>query len=166
MDTDVKMSAHFYVSYGKRYHGYLRVISKNKDLTFKFKNGEVNKKMMNTNFSCSQCSKTWQKSGTTNCWSNDPETMPPKPGNCPSKDHMEVIQECFELYKGDSDDARMAQVAAKVEGLCYQPVPGSQTLNARWTRVEDTIAFAKLMGYEKLALRPVSVCSMRPTYWQ
>jgi len=27
-----------------RYHGYLRVISKNKGLIFKFKNGEVNKK--------------------------------------------------------------------------------------------------------------------------
>lgn len=65
---------------------------------------------------------------------------------------MEVIQECFELYKGDSDDAKMAQVAAKVEGLCYQPVPGSQALNARWTRVEDTIAFAKLMGYEKIGI--------------
>ncbi|MBU1418785.1 MAG: DUF1847 domain-containing protein [Proteobacteria bacterium] len=108
--------------------------------------------MKNTNFSCSKCSKTWQKSGETNCWSNDPESMPPQPGNCPSKDHLEVIQECFELYKGDSDDAKIAKVAAKVEGLCYQPVPGSEAVNARWNRVEDTIAFAKLMGYEKLGI--------------
>ncbi len=108
--------------------------------------------MKNTNFSCSQCSKTWQKRGTTHCWSNDPETMPPKPGNCPSKEHLEVIQDCFELYKGDSEDAKMARVAAKVEGLCYQPIPGSAALNARWTRVEDTIAFAKLMGYEKIGI--------------
>jgi uncharacterized metal-binding protein len=107
--------------------------------------------MKNTNFSCSQCSKTWQKSGLTNCWSNDPETIP-KPGNCPSKHHLEVIQECFELYKGDSDDAKIAQVAAKVEGLCYQPMPGSEAVHARWTRVEDTIAFAKLMGYEKIGI--------------
>ena len=63
-----------------------------------------------------------------------------------------MIQECFDLYKGDSADARMAQVAAKVEGLCYQPVPGSDAINARWTRVEDTIAFAKLMGYEKIGI--------------
>ena len=108
--------------------------------------------MTNTNFSCSQCGKTWQKNNTTHCWSNDPETRPPKPGNCPSKDHLEVIQECFELYKGDSEDAKMARVAAKVEGLCYQPIPGSEALNARWTRVEDTIAFAKLMDYEKIGI--------------
>ena len=63
-----------------------------------------------------------------------------------------MIQECFELYKGDSDEAKMAQVAAKVEGLCYQPVPGSEAVNARWTRVEDTIAFAKLMGYKKIGI--------------
>jgi len=107
--------------------------------------------MKNTNFSCSQCSKIWQKSDSTNCWSNDPETIP-KPGNCPSKDHLEVIQECFELYKGDSDDAKIAQVAAKVEGLCYQPMSGSEAVHARWTRVEDTIAFAKLMGYEKIGI--------------
>jgi uncharacterized metal-binding protein len=102
--------------------------------------------MKKTNFSCSQCSKTWQKQGGTNCWSNDPEAVPPKPGNCPSKDHLEVIQESFELYKGDSVEAKMARVAAKVEGLCYQPVPGSEAVNARWTRVEDTIAFAKLLN--------------------
>jgi uncharacterized metal-binding protein len=65
---------------------------------------------------------------------------------------MEVIQECFELYKGDSDEAKMAQVAAKVEGLCYQPVPGSEAVNARWTRVEDTIAFARLMDYKKIGI--------------
>ena len=75
--------------------------------------------MKKTNFSCSQCSVTWQKSGSTNCWSKDPEDMPPKPGNCPSIEHLDVIQESFELYQGDSDEAKMAQVAAKVEGLCY-----------------------------------------------
>ena len=46
----------------------------------------------------------------------------------------------------------MASVAAKVEGLCYQPIPGSDAINARWTRVEDTIAFAKLMGYKKIGM--------------
>lgn len=108
--------------------------------------------MKNTQFSCSQCSNTWQKSGTTHCWCNDPKTMPPKPGNCPSKEHLDVIQESFELYKGDSEEAKMAQVAAKVEGLCYQPIAGSTAVNARWTRVEDTIAFAKLMRYTKIGI--------------
>jgi len=108
--------------------------------------------MKKTNFSCSQCSAVWQKSGATNCWSKGKETQPPKPGNCPSREHLEVIEECFELYKGDSEEAKMAQVAARVEGLCYQPVPGSEAVNARWTRVEDTIAFAKLMGYKKIGI--------------
>lgn len=119
---------------------------------YNLKMEKVIKQMKHTDFSCSQCSKTWQKSGTTNCWGNDPETDPPKPGNCPSKDHLDVIRESFDLYKGDSDVAKMARVAAKVEGLCYQPIPGSQALNARWTRVEDTIAFAKLMGYKKIGI--------------
>ncbi|MBU0946718.1 MAG: DUF1847 domain-containing protein [Proteobacteria bacterium] len=108
--------------------------------------------MKKTNFSCSQCSNIWQKSGATNCWSNDPESIPPKPGNCPSQEHLEVIEECFELYKGDSEDAKIAKVAAKVEGLCYQPVPGSEAVNACWNRVEDTIAFAKLMDYKKIGI--------------
>ncbi len=109
-------------------------------------------KMKDTDFSCSRCSSTWQKKGTTSCWGGDSEDNIPLPGNCPSKNHGEVIQECFDLYKGSSDDAKMAQVAAKVEGLCYQPIPGRKAVNARWTRVEDTIAFARLMGYEKIGI--------------
>jgi uncharacterized metal-binding protein len=31
-------------------------------------------------------------------------------------------------------------------------VPGSDAVNARWTRVEDTIALAKLMGYKKIGI--------------
>ena len=105
-----------------------------------------------TNFTCSKCSAAWRKSGSTNCWSSDPENKPPKPGNCPTRDNSDIIKESFELYKGDAEDARMASVAAKVEGLCYQPIPGSDAINARWTRVEDTIAFAKLMGYKKIGM--------------
>ena len=80
-------------------------------------------------FTCGQCSKVWQKSGGTNCWSGDPDNKPAKPGNCPSRDNMDVIEECFDLYKGNSEDAKMAQVAARVEGLCYQPIPGSSAVN-------------------------------------
>jgi len=102
--------------------------------------------------SCSKCSAVWQKCGTTNCWSGDPASAPPKPGNCPSDQFEDVVTSSFEEYHGDSEDARIAFVAARVEGLCYQPVPGSDAVNARWTRVEDTIAFAKLMGYKKIGM--------------
>ena len=101
---------------------------------------------------CAKCSSVWQKHGTTNCWSGDPVLAPPKLGNCPSDVFGDVVQESFDEYLGDSEDAKIAFVAARVEGLCYQPVPGSDAVNARWTRVEDTIAFAKLMGYKKIGM--------------
>jgi len=103
-------------------------------------------------FTCSLCSAVWQKTGSTNCWSADPSSGPPKPAYCPSNDHIDLIHQSLSLYKGDNEDARMAKVATRVEGLCYQPVPGSEAVNARWTRVEDTIAFAKLMGYKRIGI--------------
>ncbi len=109
--------------------------------------------MKNKNeFSCALCSSVWRKSGATHCWSADPSHKPAKPRYCPTHDHGAVIKECFDLYKGDNEDAKIAKVAAKVEGLCYQPVPGSDAVNARWTRVEDTIAFAKLMKFERIGI--------------
>lgn len=102
--------------------------------------------------SCSRCNAVWQKSGTTNCWSGNPETAPPRPANCPANSYAPVIEEAFDVMKGEGEDARLAMVAARVEGLCYQPIPGSDTVNARWTRVEDTIALAKLMGYQKIGI--------------
>lgn len=101
--------------------------------------------------SCASCSAVWQKSGTTNCWSS-PENRPGRPANCPSKTSPEIIDESFAQYRGDSEDARLARMAAKVEGLCYQKMPGSDAVVARWTRVEDTIALAKLMGWEKIGI--------------
>lgn len=103
-------------------------------------------------FSCSSCGAVWQKTGRTNCWSADAENRPAKPGYCPSQEHMTEIQESFDLYTGDSQEARMAQAATRVEGLCYEHQPGSTAIRARWTRVEDTIAFAKLMGYKKIGI--------------
>lgn len=102
--------------------------------------------------SCADCSAVWGKKGTTNCWSGDPETAPPRPVNCPGGTDEVLIREAFEIYTGDGEDAKMANVGAKVEGMCYQPVPGSNAVNARWTRVEDTVAFAKLMGYKLVGL--------------
>lgn len=108
--------------------------------------------MSENKFSCSLCSKIWEKQGSTNCWSRDPSDSPPKPAYCPSNEHAHLIKESFDLYKGDSEDARIAGVATKVEGLCYESEPGSDVINARWTRVEDTIAFAKLMGYRDIGI--------------
>jgi uncharacterized metal-binding protein len=102
--------------------------------------------------SCSKCAAVWQNKGTTNCWSSDPVTAPPRPGNCPSTLYNEVVEQSFEQYRGEGEDARIAFVAGQVEGLCYQPVPGSDAIIARWTRVEDTIAFARLMGYSKIGI--------------
>ncbi|RNC68166.1 MAG: DUF1847 domain-containing protein [Desulfuromonadales bacterium] len=101
--------------------------------------------------SCAACSAVWQKSGTTNCWSS-PENRPGQPANCPSKTAPDIIDESFAEYRGSGDDARLARMAAKVEGLCYQKMPGSDAVVARWTRVEDTIALAKLMGWTKIGI--------------
>jgi len=104
-----------------------------------------------TPLSCAKCSAVFQKQGGTNCWSA-PGTGPARPGYCPSEREQAVIDESFRRYSGDDADARLARVAAVVEGLCYQPVPGSDAVNARWTRVEDTVALAKLMGWKKIGI--------------
>lgn len=101
--------------------------------------------------SCSKCGSVMQKSGTTNCWS-DPAVRPPRPAYCPSDPHADVIREAFQEYAGEAGDARLARMAAKVEGLCYQPIPGSDAVNARWTRVEDLVALARLMGWTKIGI--------------
>ncbi len=100
---------------------------------------------------CSLCSGSWQKSGATWCWS-DPDQPHPMPGGCPSRTKQETIDQSFDLYRGDSEDARLAQVAAKVEGMCYLKDPDSGALNARWTRVEDSIALARLMGWKRIGI--------------
>ncbi|HSH70490.1 MAG TPA: DUF1847 domain-containing protein [Deferrisomatales bacterium] len=101
---------------------------------------------------CSRCNARWQKSGTTHCWSGDSENRPPAPADCPTHHSEELLATAFDAYRGDGEDARIARVAARVEGLCYQPLPGSSAVNARWTRVEDTLAFAKLMGYRRVGV--------------
>jgi uncharacterized metal-binding protein len=101
---------------------------------------------------CSSCSSVWSNKGTTNCWSGDPATAPPRPAYCPAVHGAEIIEKSFAGYRGDSEDARLAMVAAKVEGLCYLKIPGSTTVTARWTRVEDTIALARLMGWKRIGI--------------
>jgi uncharacterized metal-binding protein len=93
----------------------------------------------------------WQKHGKTNCWSADPAAAPAKPAYCPSRKHLAAIRKSFGRYQGAGEDARIAQAATRVEGLCYERAEGG-VLRARWTRVEDTIAFAKLMGYRRIGI--------------
>ena len=104
-----------------------------------------------TDLACAKCSAVWSKKGVTNCWS-EPQSAPPAPAGCPSKRDPELLEESFRNYTGDGEDAKLARVAARVEGLCYQPVPGSDAVNARWTRVEDTIALTKMMGWKKVGI--------------
>ncbi|MCF6178334.1 MAG: DUF1847 domain-containing protein [Geopsychrobacter sp.] len=100
---------------------------------------------------CTKCNSLWQQKGETNCWS-EPGQGPGRPAHCPATLHEETVKATFNEYTGESEDAKLARVAARVEGLCYQPVPGSDAVNARWTRVEDTIALAKLMGFRKIGI--------------
>ena len=102
-------------------------------------------------FSCTSCNAIREKTGTTHCWS-DPAQRGNAPAYCPSTREEEVIADSFARYQGEDDDARLARVAAIVEGLCYQPIPGSETVNARWTRVEDTIALIRLMGWSRIGI--------------
>ncbi|WP_020674963.1 DUF1847 domain-containing protein [Geopsychrobacter electrodiphilus] len=100
---------------------------------------------------CTKCNPLWQKQGETNCWS-EPGEGPGQPAHCPTTLYSDIVDATLPLYSAESEDAKLARVAAQVEGLCYQPVPGSDAVNARWTRVEDTIALAKLMGYHKIGI--------------
>jgi len=100
---------------------------------------------------CAKCAAVQQKQGATSCWC-EPASRSAFPAYCPSQREEEIIADSFARYRGTDADARLAQVAARVEGLCYQPIPGSTAVNARWTRVEDTIALARLMGWKKLGI--------------
>jgi uncharacterized metal-binding protein len=101
--------------------------------------------------SCSSCSTILQKQGATNC-NSAPDSRPGRPAYCPAGPHAETIYDSFQQYQNDTEDARLARVATKVEGLCYQPLPDSDAVKACWTRIEDLIALARLMGYKKIGI--------------
>lgn len=100
---------------------------------------------------CASCAAVWDKKGATHCWSADPSAAPPPPAACPTRAHAGAVAESLPRYLDGGEDARMARVAAQVEGLCYQRAEGG-AVHARWTRVEDTIAFARLMGYRRVGI--------------
>lgn len=100
---------------------------------------------------CASCAAVWGKSGATSCWSADPKAAPPAPGACPTRHHAGTVEETLRGYLDGGEDARIARVAAKVEGLCYARAEGG-AVHARWTRVEDTVAFAKLMRWRRIGI--------------
>lgn len=73
------------------------------------------------------------------CWSNAPGNGP---SFCPTKTRKEPVREALDLYQNDPATREMAIAAARTEGRSYM----------KWTRVEDTIDFAKNMGYTKLGI--------------
>lgn len=95
---------------------------------------------------CSACSAVKIKLGTTNCLSGDSEKAPPRPRYCPTNAVPDAIGGGLLELRGGGADARVARVAARVEGLGYERAA------ARWTRIEDTIAFAKLMGFRRIGI--------------
>ncbi len=100
---------------------------------------------------CARCAAVQRKNGATHCWSSDPAAAPRAPGACPTRAHAETVAATLPGYLDGGVDARLARVAAKVEGLCYEKV-GDGSVHARWTRVEDTIAFARLLGWKKVGI--------------
>ncbi len=99
---------------------------------------------------CARCAAVQRKNGTTRCWS-EPGAGPPPPGDCPTDAHAETVAATLPGYLDGGGDARMARVAARVEGLCYDKA-GDGSIHARWTRVEDTIAFARLMAWKRVGI--------------
>jgi len=73
------------------------------------------------------------------CWSNAPQTGP---SFCPTKTRAEPVQDALGLYRNDPETREMAIAAARTEGRSYM----------KWTRVEDTIDFARGMGYKNLGI--------------
>ncbi len=101
--------------------------------------------------SCADCHAVFRKKGATSCWSADPSAAPPRPGNCPTTHHPAAVEAGLRAYAADSPEARLARAAAEVEGLCYEQ-RGGGAVHPRWTRVEDTIALAKQMGWRRVGI--------------
>jgi uncharacterized metal-binding protein len=99
---------------------------------------------------CAACSAVQAKSGKTNCSTGGAASGPPRPRTCPTGVQPDAIGAALEELRGEGVDARTARVAAQVEGLGYDRSGGKA--QARWSRVEDTIAFARLMGYQKIGI--------------
>ncbi len=101
--------------------------------------------------SCADCNVVFRKKGATACWSADPAAAPPRPGDCPTTHHADAVDAALRCYEDGAPEARLARVAAEVEGLCYLKQEGG-VVHPRWTRVEDTVALAKRMGWKRVGI--------------
>jgi uncharacterized metal-binding protein len=99
---------------------------------------------------CAGCGAVLRARGATHCWSPDPAAAPPRPGACPGATDGELAAAALAAYEGDGADARLARAAARCEGRAYAKEEGA--VHARWTRVEDTIALAKEMGWRRVGI--------------
>ena len=81
---------------------------------------------------CSKC-------GNQACWSASPQDGPIF---CPTKTCEDSVRAAIHLYQEDPETRNMAIAAGRTEGRSYM----------KWTRVEDTIDFARNMGYKKLGI--------------
>lgn len=66
----------------------------------------------------------------------------PSHEDCPMTATAQVLREASEQYDRDEYVKTMAHAAALVEARGYM----------KWTRIEDTIEFARLMGFKKLGI--------------
>jgi uncharacterized metal-binding protein len=80
---------------------------------------------------CSDCA-------DKNCYRNDAKY----PSYCLTLANRKGAAETKELYNSDSPEARILKAAGEVEAEFY----------GRMTRVEETIVFAKKMGYQKIGI--------------
>ncbi len=73
------------------------------------------------------------------CWSENPDAGP---SFCPNRTQKAAIDSALRAYRRNPEVRKMAIAAARTEGRSYM----------KWTRVEDTIDFARGMGYKKLGI--------------
>ena len=78
--------------------------------------------------------------GKLNCMQASPSSEPPK--FCPMENFGETIDAATAEYKDDPEKRELALNSARVEGEGY----------GKWTRVEETIHFARKIGAKKIGI--------------
>ncbi|MBI5118976.1 DUF1847 domain-containing protein [Candidatus Poribacteria bacterium] len=78
--------------------------------------------------------------GKLNCMQSAPASGPPD--FCPMQNFSGIISSTIAEYKDDPQKSKLALAAARVEGEGY----------GRWSRVEETIIFARKIGAKKIGI--------------
>ncbi len=78
--------------------------------------------------------------GKLNCMQSSPAASPP--AFCPMKNFSEIISETIPEYRNDPEKSRLALNSARVEAEGY----------GKWTRVQETIIFARKIGAKKIGI--------------